>query len=155
VRQIENNWRNEVLSGLTPYSPNEEKSIRDMLVQWSLPTQKCLDQIRMLRENGFKVEGARLFEGYVQAASQILAGDNTFLEDTEKAWRWLALTSKYRTSPRPVRIDEQGRMYEITGERFVPPGLTAADVAKAFSSIDESRARPLSEIIASRAKNEL
>ena len=155
VRRIENNWRNEVLDGLTPYSPDDEQSIRAMWTQWLAPTQKCLDEIRTLRESGVKVRGARLFEGYVQAASQILVGNDAFFEDTEKAWRWSALTANFRSSPRPVRVDEQGRMFEITGERFVPPGLTAADVANACSPTDESRARPLRDIIAARAKNGL
>lgn len=153
VRRIEHNWRTEVLRGKTPYSPADAASIQGMWRQWIEPTPLCLERIRALETRGVKIRGSRQFKAIVEITKQLIAGNDAFFEDTENASRWFALTAKFRNSPREIRVDDQGRTYELTGERFVAPGSTAKDVLEAFSPIDESRTKSLGEVIASRSKN--
>lgn len=153
VRTIEHNWRAEVLEGKTPYDPKEENSIVDMLRQWMTPCPQCLKESKSLEQQGIKVRGSVIFRAYHAAAAEILAGRNGFFDDAETAWKWSILTAKFRTSPRVVRMDEAGRLYEMTGERFVPIGITPERVLRAFADVDERQTRTLDEIIASRATN--
>jgi hypothetical protein len=155
VRLIEHNWRTEVLEGKTPYDPGEEKSIGDMLRQWMKPCPQCLEEIQFLGDQGVKVRSAVNFQAHCKAASEILAGRNAFFDDQEKAWKWSVLTAGYRPSPRPVRVDDAGRVFEMTGERYVPAGLTQEDVRRAFSGVGEGRTRTLNEIMATQVKNGL
>jgi hypothetical protein len=55
-----------------------------------------------------------------------------------------------RPNPRPIRVDEQGRMFEMTGEPIIVPGLEPDKVLKGMADDAAGRARPLSEIIAQR-----
>ena len=155
IRRIEHNWRTEVLQGRTPYDPNEEKSIGDMLRQWTVPSLRCLDEIESLQRQNVPVRGARNFQAYCAAASEILAGRDTFFDDTARAWQWSALTARFRSSPRPVSVDDMGRVFELSGARFVPAGLTREDMRDALSGRDEGDTKSLDEIIASRPKNGL
>ncbi len=102
------------------------------------------------------IRRARQFKTFAAAAAEIIAGNDTFFDDTEKASRWFAVTAKFRNSPRPIYGDAQGRLFEAnTGERYVAPGTTPENVLKALSPVDETQTRSLDEVIASRAKNGL
>jgi hypothetical protein len=52
---------------------------------------------------------------------------------------------------RPVRIDEQGRICELSGERFVMPGLEPADVLAGLADAQAGRIRSLKAIREGRA----
>jgi hypothetical protein len=150
LRLIENNWRTEVLERKTPYNPDEAGSILDFYRHWAQPCRRCLDEIEALESEGGLARGAKKFRRYCEQATDILMGDNPFFEDAEKAGRWAAVTAKYREACRPVRVDEDGRIYEMSGERFNMPGLTPADILESFEDERAGRMRPLKEVIASR-----
>jgi hypothetical protein len=155
VRTIERHWRAEVIEGRTPYDPEEERLVADYLRQWCRPCHRCRDEIESFRLKGLEVRGSRRFEKYCAEAQDILEGGGPFFDDAEKAGRWAALTAEHRQSPRPVRIDEEGRIFEVTGERFLMPGLTPDEVREGISDVNAGRTRPLKEIIAARNTHEL
>ncbi len=55
--------------------------------------------------------------------------------------------------PRPVRVDDEGRIFELTGERFETTGLAPADVLEALEDERAGRVRPLREIMASHGRS--
>ncbi len=55
--------------------------------------------------------------------------------------------------PRPVRVDDEGRIFELTGERFEIAGLAPADVLEALEDERAGRVRPLREIMASHGRS--
>ena len=75
---------------------------------------------------------------------------NEDFDDVETAWRWFALTSAFRQSPRPVLIDDKGCIFETNGDRFVAPGVTSDEVLRAISETNDGPTRSLKDIIASR-----
>jgi hypothetical protein len=52
---------------------------------------------------------------------------------------------------RPVRIDERGRIFELSGERFSLPGLEPADVLAGLADAQAGRIRSLKAIREGRA----
>ena len=53
---------------------------------------------------------------------------------------------------RPIHVDEQGRMFEVTGEPIVIEGLEPDKVLEALADEAAGRSRSLREIIAERKK---
>jgi hypothetical protein len=53
-------------------------------------------------------------------------------------------------SIRPVRVDDQGRIFEMTGEQIVMPGLEPDTILRALKDARLGRTRSLKEMIASR-----
>lgn len=150
ISRIEKNWRTEVLAGQTPYDPAEAVSIREYYEQWAMPCRRCLDEIQYLEAKGIWIEGADEFKRHCDEATDILAGDNPFFDDAERAGHWAAIAARHRAPCRPVQVDEDGRIFESDGERFNMPGLTPADIQEAFEDERVGRMRPLKEIVASR-----
>jgi hypothetical protein len=153
VRLIEHNWRTEVIEGKTPYDPEEARTIREFLAQWVQPCRRCLDEINLFESKGFEVRGSKEFKRHCAEAVDILGGHNPFFEDADKAGRWAALTAKHRVAIRPVEVDESGRIFERTGERFTMPGLEPTDILEAIEDEHAGRVRPLREIVASRGQH--
>ena len=56
------------------------------------------------------------------------------------------------TDLRPIHVDEQGRMFEVTGEPIVIEGLEPDKILEALADEAAGRSRPLREIIAERKK---
>lgn len=150
IRVIENNWRDEVLKGATPYDPDEARSIREFFKQWAIPCGRIQGEIAALESKRAAVQGAEAFRRYCEEAEEILAGNSPFFDDAERSGRWAALTAAYREPCRPISVDEEGRIFELNGERFHMPGLTPADILEAREDERAGRMRPLKEIIASR-----
>jgi hypothetical protein len=76
-------------------------------------------------------------------------------EDVEEAARRAALTAGSRPSPRPVRVDEEGRIFELTGERYEMPGLSPEDVRQGKAEVEAGQTVSLKELIAKRHANGL
>jgi hypothetical protein len=55
-------------------------------------------------------------------------------------------------NPRPVRVDERGRIFEASGEPIVVEGLEPEKVLEGLADDDAGRTRALREIIAERRK---
>ncbi len=53
---------------------------------------------------------------------------------------------------RPIHVDEQGRMFEVTGEPIVIEGLEPDKVLQALADEAAGRSRSLRAIIAERKK---
>jgi hypothetical protein len=51
---------------------------------------------------------------------------------------------------RPVMVDESGRIFEMTGEQIVMPGLEPEAILESFEDERAGRMRSLKDIIASR-----
>ena len=139
VKLIERNWRAEVLEMKTPFDPDDARSIADSYCQWAQPRQRCLEEIRVFEGKKNEVRGAREFRKYCAEVSRILAGDYPFFDDASKAGRWAALTATVRQSPGSIRIDEDGKIFEMTGERFNMPGLEPADILEALEDVKHGR----------------
>jgi hypothetical protein len=58
-----------------------------------------------------------------------------------------------RQSPRPVRVDEAGRIFEMSGEQIIIPGLAPKNILKGIEDERAGRLRSLEEYIASRNHN--
>jgi len=58
-----------------------------------------------------------------------------------------------RPSPRPVRVDEDGRLFEMDGTPIVMPGLEPEHILKGIEDERAGRLRSLEEYIASRKQN--
>jgi hypothetical protein len=56
---------------------------------------------------------------------------------------------------RPVRIDADGRIFEMSGEPLEIPGLAPEDVLEAIADVAAGRVRPLKEIVAAWNSNGL
>ena len=56
------------------------------------------------------------------------------------------------SNPRPVRVDEQGRLYELNGEPIVVPGLEPEVVRAGLEDIRMGRVRSLDAIQAGRGQ---
>ena len=55
-------------------------------------------------------------------------------------------------SVRPVRVDEEGRIFELTGDPIVVTGLEPAKVLQGLDDDDAGRTRSLEEIMSERPK---
>jgi len=139
IRLIENNWRTEVLEGKTLYDPNDERAIVNYFREWTEPCQRCLNLIRLCRSRKFEVPGSEKFENYYAEAVERLEGRCPFFDDADKAGRWAARTLKSRDPIRPIQVDEEGRLFEMTGERFNMPGLEPADILEALEDMMSGR----------------
>lgn len=51
---------------------------------------------------------------------------------------------------RPVRVDETGRLFEMSGEPIVVPGLTPEDILQGIEDERAGRLRSLDDYLASR-----
>ena len=123
VRLVETNWRKEVLEGKTVYDPKDEALILDYFRQWSAPCHRCHQEIMRFQSKTTKIDGADRFLSHCTEAKEILAGHNPFFDEASNASRWASITEFLRPKARPVRVDEQGRLFEMNGEQFVFPGL--------------------------------
>ncbi len=152
VRSIASHWRTDVLEGKTPYSPDDEAAILDLYGRWAGSCRRCVVAIETLRSEAL-VRGSKAFERHCEEAARILQGDDPFFDDLARAGRWAAITARARPSPRPVRVDEQGRIFETTGQRFVMPGLTPEDVLQGMADVEAGRTESLEKIIAARGQH--
>ena len=155
VRQVESNWRREVIEGKTLYDPDDEESIMEFFRQWSVPCDRCLKEIDRLSSRRLKIEGSQLFRSYCAESASALAGKSHFFDDEKNATRWAAVTEFLRPSPQPVRVDEAGRILLMTGEQLDVPGL---EPAKVLNSLDDERAGRLhsfDEVVASLNQHEI
>ncbi len=147
VRLVEKNWRTEVIEGKTLYEPREEASIMHFYREWSAPCERCIDEIDQIRSTRSRVEGAEQFKSHCAEAKRILAGESPFFDDVNNASRWAAVTAFLRPNVRPVRIDEDGRIFEMSGEQLHIPGLEPADVLEALEDEREGRLYSLDEVV--------
>lgn len=60
-----------------------------------------------------------------------------------------------RPSPRPVRVDEAGRIFEMSGEPIVMTGLAPENILKGIEDERAGRLRSLEEYLASRDQHGL
>ncbi len=153
VRSIARHWRTEVLEGTIAYDPDDEAAIVDLYRRWSASCRRCLAAILSLRSEGATVRGGKAFERHCREVARILEGDDPFYDDVAAAGRWAAITARSRPSPRPVRVDRQGRIFEMTGQRFVMPGLASEDVLRGMADVEARRTKSLEEIIAARGQH--
>ncbi len=61
--------------------------------------------------------------------------------------------AKSKPAIRPVMVDESGRIFEMTGEQIVMPGLEPEAMLESFEDERAGRMRSLKDIIASRNKH--
>ncbi len=59
---------------------------------------------------------------------------------------------KAKGNLRAVRVDDSGRIFEMTGEELVIPGLEPIKVARGLKDEQAMRLRSLKDIIATRAQ---
>lgn len=148
IARIESNWRAEVLDGRTPYDPNEDRSIGEMYAQWSAPCQRCLREVRRFR--GFVIRGSKEFARHCDEVGEILSGVRKPFEDPDRLARWEQIVASSRPNPRPIRIDDQGRIFELSGSRFTMRGLEPEVILQGLADAEAGRLIPLSRIIAER-----
>ena len=67
----------------------------------------------------------------------------------------IAETRAFLYSPRPVYSDDSGRLFEVSGERFITDGLEPAKVLDVQREEQSGRMRSLKDIIAARKSNAL
>jgi hypothetical protein len=58
-----------------------------------------------------------------------------------------------RPSIRPVRVDEQGRIFEMSGDQIIVPGLEPENILAGIEDERAGRLRSLEEYLASRRKH--
>jgi hypothetical protein len=97
--------------------------------QWLALSVTVLEHVAALEKTDGAVEGAPQFR-----ADMTLARSET-------------------KSAKAVEIDDDGNVYEMTGEPAILPGLTPDQVARGIRDAKAGRTRSLSEIIAARASN--
>jgi hypothetical protein len=149
VQLVERNWRNEVMQGESLYDPEDEKTIIGYYRQWMEPCERCVQEINDLVARGLSVRGAGEFLNFCAEAKAIMAADNPFFDNAENAARWYKAVTPSGPQPRQVRVDEHGRIFEMSGERFEMPGLSPDDILEAAEDVAAGRVRPLREIVAS------
>ena len=78
-----------------------------------------------------------------------------FLRNADAPLAVLIRDAEFRDPLRSVEIDESGRIFEMTGERFNMPGLEPANILDALDDERFGRVRSLKEIIAARGQHGL
>jgi hypothetical protein len=153
VRLVERNWRNEVIAGKVLYDPAEEESIATFFHQWYAPRDRFTKELSHFASQRIKVVGGDEFERNCVEAQAILAGRNPFLDDPSHAARWAVLTAFRHPDARPIEFDDEGRVFEMTGEELTIPGLKPERVLQARDEMRIGQRRTLREIVASRKSN--
>lgn len=155
MRLVEQNWRREVLEGKTLYDPKEEASMLESYRRWSAPCQRCLNEIDHFDATLTSVEGGDEFKRHCIDAKQILAGNNPFFHDERNAAQWADVIAFLRPNPRPVRVEEDGRIFEMSGEQFLMPGLEPADILESLEDERAGRLHSFDEVVASLDQHEV
>jgi hypothetical protein len=93
--------------------------IRYALREWLVVSQRVLEQVERLERDYGHVEGASVLRSDIEMVQ-------TRLDST-----------------RPISIDALGRVFEITGERIILPGLSPDNVREAMEDEREGRVYPL------------
>ncbi len=75
-------------------------------------------------------------------------GVDTLRENIARAQRDISMS-------KPVIMDSNGRVYEMSGERAILPGLSAEQIARGIKDADEGRKRSIKDIIAARTGSAL
>ena len=145
VRLIECNWRTEVLNGKTVYDPQEDESIMEFYRQWVSPCQRCIEEINYFVSKRFEVQGSDKFQRYCMEAKNILSGHNPFFDDADNADHWAKVTMFLFPQPRPVRVDDDGRMFEESGNQLAVPGLDQERVLRVREEMRSGQRRTLKE----------
>ena len=153
VRLIECNWRTEVLNGKTVYDPQEDESIMEFYRQWVSPCQRCIEEINYFVSKRFEVQGSDKFQRYCMEAKNILSGHNPFFDDADNADHWAKVTMFLFPQPRPVRVDDDGRMFEESGNQLAVPGLDQERVLRVREEMRSGQRRTLKEVIESQNHN--
>jgi hypothetical protein len=155
VHLVERNWRTEVIEGKTLYDPSEEASIMEFFRDWAAPCDRCFKEIDSFGPKRSEIAGAERFKRHYAEASKVLAGQSPFFDDANSAARWAAVTAFVRPNPRAVRVDDDGRIFEETGEQFRMPGLEPANILKAIDDERAGRMHSFDEVVASLNPNEI
>jgi len=148
---IERNWRQEILAGKTDYDLMEDASIREFYWQWSQPCRQCLNEIAVFEGAHMRVHEAAKFRKHCQEASETLSRSVPPMKD-EDLMKWNQIVERAKPNPRPVRVDIEGRVFELTGERISLDCLDPRKVAKGMKDESEGRTRSLREVVADRRK---
>ena len=147
IQLIERNWRDEVLNRQTPYHSDEELAILAMYEGWLHPHGQCLKEARTLIRRGARLRGISEFVTNVRLAKRIVAGDHPPFSDPDMLSRWSLAVARSQ-NPRPVQVDSQGRVAEVSGARLWSPSLAPESVKAAIEDIEMGRTRPFDEVIA-------
>jgi hypothetical protein len=142
VRLVERNWRSEVLAGKVLYDPTEEALIMAFFRQWYAPHDRFFKEISHFESARVKVAGGADFGRNVTEVERILGGHNPFFDDAANSTRWAGAIDYLRPNPRPVQVDEDGRLFEMTGEQIKMPGLEPADILEALDDFRSGRLVP-------------
>lgn len=149
LKAQELDWREQVLSGAIAYTPEDEKRVEGLFRVWSQGAERLTAVATRIRDRiGFPSEIAE-FLSLLNEADRVAKGDSSFFDpEDEKVWKWFTITSKFRSSPRPIHWTADGRVYEEDGRRFVGPGTNRKYIMKMiegdkppYRSFDEVRAR--------------
>lgn len=149
INQVEANWRQEVLDGRTPYDPGDERAIFAYYRQWLKPCSDIRNRAKAMTNRGLRVEGRRSFREYIHQARRIVSGDRPPFTSAASAALWASMVAKHR-NPRPVSVDASGRIFEITGARYVFPGLDPESVAEGIADLEAGRVFTLEEVLKGR-----
>jgi hypothetical protein len=116
-----------------PPDPALETRVKKSLRRLERVCAKIDRSIRWLEQRSYTVEGTSEFR---------------------RLWTILKLQVHEcgRPRPRPIRVDPDGRLFEMTGEPIVIPGLGPEEVLERLADIEANPGRLLEEIIAERKR---
>lgn len=105
--------------------------------RWAAPCQAVLDELARFEATGFEVEGAELFRANCRAARRRFVGD--------------ASTNR----PRPVDVDDRGRIFDVeTKQRVAATGLEPDRVLQSLADAEAGRLRTFQDVMDELARDE-
>jgi hypothetical protein len=153
VLRVEHDWRAEVLAGSILYDSVAEKTIRALIRRWGAPRERILSELTHFASERIHVRGADLFRRNCEEARAIVEGRGPFFDDEENARRWEGVTSFMRPNVEAICVNDQGQMFDSSGNQIQSPGLEPEKVREARSKIHSGRRRTYQDIVAAREAN--
>jgi hypothetical protein len=134
-----------------------ERGSRPELVVDTLPSPEASWQIREIRREA--VDLSRKLQKACSAVNEVILkfekegydvkGSSPFRK-TWAAIKAIARMFEMQSGPRPVLVDDKGRIMEMNGDPIVIPGLEPERILRGIDDAAAGRVRPLMEIIADR-----
>jgi hypothetical protein len=150
--KLEAKWRSSSPHSEPGADPGTEGVIRRAFLRISSSCSQINEVVAWLESHSCAVESAAEFRDLWRRLDEVVRRLEEPAAPTVGVFEGALTTwiASPRPNPRPVQVDQHGRILEMTGEPIVAPGLEPEAVLRGFADFEAGRVRPLKEIIARR-----
>jgi hypothetical protein len=147
LRLEERAWRMRIIRGEELYDEAVEQKLMDGYNLWSDQSLDLLERIDSIETEQRAIRGEDSFRAHIDEAEEILFENNPIFREGDFAARWYAAIDFRIPKPRPVRVDSEGRIFEMTGEQITMPGLEPDAVLEALEDERAGRLHSLEDVL--------